>query len=96
MMIENSSASVFKKMQNESPFQTNVKRHTSVRQHYDKMEDYQLGNVHCLRLISVYICHLFPSAGTATCHQKGRVGSILLSLQRIVNAVTPKPFAVKR
>lgn len=37
----------------------------------------------------------FPSAGTATCHQKGRVGSTLLSIQRIINAVMPKPFAVE-
>lgn len=75
--------------------QTNKKNQANTRQFYGKREHYEFKSVHCFPLPSVCICHL-PTCWNSHLHKKGRVGRTLLSIQRIVSVVMPKPLAVER
>lgn len=72
-----------------------IKTKANARQFYGKREYYKFGSVHCFPLSSICICHL-PTCWNSHLHQTGRVGRTLLSIQRILNAVMPKPLAVER
>lgn len=75
--------------------QTNKKNQTNTRQFYGEGKYYEFRNVYSLLLTSVYTCHL-SICWNSHLHQKGRVGRTLLSIQRIINVVVPKPPAVER